>query len=301
MSLGAPQWFWGLLAIPFLVALFLTAEKRGEKRLHEFVSARLLPQLAGTVNRFRHALRFALQLLGLTFALIALAQPRWGYTFEDVKRKGLDLLIAVDTSRSMLSNDVQPNRIERVKLATQDLINELQGDRVGLIAFAGRAFLQAPLTIDYEAVMESINDLDTQTIPEGGTNISSAIDLAAQSFGKSAVGNRALIVFTDGEELSGDAVKAAKAASDAGVRIFTIGVGTPQGSLVPITGDDGQTAFVKDSSGQVVKSKLDDKRLREVAQATGGVFISFGNGTRPMQQEGKEGISKKQDGAVGEP
>ncbi len=148
MSLGAPQWFWGLLAIPLLVALFLIAEKRGEKRLREFVSARLLPQLAGTVNRFRRTLRFALQLLGLAFALIALAQPRWGYTFEDVKRRGLDLLIAVDTSRSMLSNDVQPNRLERVKLAAQDLINELQGDRIGLIAFAGRAFLQAPLTID---------------------------------------------------------------------------------------------------------------------------------------------------------
>ena len=182
-------------------------------------------------------------LLGLSLAVVSLAQPRWGYTFQDVKRKGLDLLIAVDTSRSMLSNDVQPNRLDRVKLAVQDLINELQGDRVGLIAFAGRAFLQAPLTIDYDAVVEAINDLDTKTIPEGGTNISSAITLATQSFGKSATGNRALIIFTDGEELSGDAVKTAKEAADAGVRIFTVGVGTPQGSLIPVTGDDGQTAL----------------------------------------------------------
>jgi len=294
MSLGAPQWFWGLLAIPFLVALFLTAEKRGEKRLHEFVSARLLPQLAGTVNRFRHALRFALQLLGLTFALIALAQPRWGYTFQDVKRKGLDLLIAVDTSRSMLSNDVQPNRLERVKLAAQDLINELQGDRVGLIAFAGRAFLQAPLTIDYGAVVESINDLDTKTVPEGGTNISEAIALASRTFGKSAMGNRALIIFTDGEELSGDAVKSAKAATDAGVRIFTVGVGTPQGSLIPISGEDGETAFVKDSAGQVVKSKLDEKRLREVAQASGGFYLQLENGPRTMQQIYSGGLAKMQ-------
>src|SRR5216110_789143 len=132
----------------------------------------------------------------------------------------------------MLSNDVQPNRLDRVKLAIQDLIDELQGDRVGLIAFAGRAFLQAPLTIDYDAVVEAIYDLDTKTIPEGGTNISSAIALATQSFGKSATGNRALIIFTDGEELSGDAVKTAKEAADAGVRIFTVGVGTPQGSLI---------------------------------------------------------------------
>ena len=294
MSFGAPQWLWGLLLIPILVALFIRAEHRGLRRLQEFVSARLLPQLAGTVNRPRRVLRLALVLLGLSLALLSLAQPRWGYTFEDVKRKGLDLLIAVDTSRSMLSNDVQPNRLERVKLAARDLINELQGDRVGLIAFAGRAFLQAPLTIDYEAVMESVNDLDTTTIPEGGTNISSAITLAMQSFGKSAVGNRALIIFTDGEELSGDAVNVAKTATDAGVRIFTVGVGTPQGSLIPITSENGETAFVKDSAGQVVKSKLDDKRLREIAQATGGFYVHLENGPRTMQQIYNEGLAKMQ-------
>src|ERR1700756_1718596 len=213
MTFGAPQWLWGLLLIPFLVAVFMRAERRGYRRLQEFVSARLLPQLAGTVNRPRRVIKFALLLVGLSLAIVSLAQPRWGYTFQDVKRKGLDLLIAVDTSRSMLSNDVQPNRLERVKLAVQDLINDLQGDRVGLIAFAGRAFLQAPLTIDYDAVIEAVNDLDTKTIPEGGTNISSAIMLAMQSFGKSAMGNRALIIFTDGEELSGDAVQTAKAAA----------------------------------------------------------------------------------------
>jgi Ca-activated chloride channel homolog len=294
MSFGAPQWLWGLLLIPLLVALFIRSEQRGLKRLQEFVSARLLPQLAGTVNRPRRVIRFALQLLGLALAIVSLAQPRWGYTFEDVKRKGLDLLIAVDTSRSMLSNDVQPNRLDRVKLAIQDLISQLQGDRVGLIAFAGRAFLQAPLTIDYDAVVEALNDLDTKTIPEGGTNISSAITLATQSFGKSAMGNRALVIFTDGEELSGDALKTAKEAADAGVRIFTVGVGTPQGSLIPVTGDDGETSFVKDSSGQVVKSKLDDKRLREIAQATGGFYFHLENGPRTMQQIQNEGLAKMQ-------
>ena len=294
MTFGAPQWLWGLLLIPLLIALFIRSEQRGLKRLQEFVSARLLPQLAGTVNRPRRILRLALQLLGLALAIVSLAQPRWGYTFEDVKRKGLDLLIAVDTSRSMLSNDVQPNRLDRVKLAIQDLIGQLQGDRVGLIAFAGRAFLQAPLTIDYDAVVEALSDLDTKTIPEGGTNISSAITLATQSFGKSAMGNRALVIFTDGEELSGDAVKTAKEAADAGVRIFTVGVGTPQGSLIPVTGDDGQTSFVKDSSGQVVKSKLDDKRLGEIAQATGGFYLHLENGPRSMQQIQNEGLAKMQ-------
>src|SRR5881296_3786799 len=291
MTFGAPEWLWGLLLIPILMAFFIRAERLGLRRLQEFVSARLLPQLAGTVNRPRRVVRFALQLLGLSFGLLSLAQPRWGYTFEDVKRKGLDLLFSVDTSRSMLSNEVQPNRLERVKLAAQDLINQLQGDRVGLIAFAGRAFLQAPLTIDYEAAVESINDLDTKTIPEGGTNISEAINLAVKTFGKSAAGNRALIIFTDGEELSGDAAKLAKAAADAGVKIFTIGVGTPQGSLIPINSDDGGTAFVKDSAGQVVKSKLDEKRLHEIAQVTGGFYLHLDDGPRTMSQLYSQGLA----------
>src|SRR6476661_8690283 len=294
MTFGAPEWLWGLLLVPLLIALFLRSEHRGLKRLQQFVSARLLPQLAGTVNRPRRFLRFGLLLGGLALAIVSLAQPRWGYTFEDVKRKGLDLLVAVDTSRSMLSNDVQPSRLERVKLAIQDLIDELQGDRVGLIAFAGRAFLQAPLTIDYDAVIEAVNDLDTKTIPEGGTNISSAITLATQSFGKSAMGNRALIIFTDGEELSGDAVTAAKAATDAGVRIFTIGVGTASGSLIPIQGENGGTAFVKDPKGEVVKSKLDENRLREIAEPTGGFYLHLDNGPRTMKQLVTDGLVKMQ-------
>ena len=291
MSFGAPIWFWALLVIPVLALLFARAEQRGIARLREFVSPRLLPQLAATVNRSRRVFRFALLMLGLALAIVSLARPQWGYIYEDVKRKGLDLLFAVDTSRSMLSNDVQPNRLERVKLAAQDLVNQLQGDRVGLIAFAGRAFLQAPLTIDYEAEVESINDLDTKTIPEGGTNISEAINLALNTFGKSAAGNRALIIFTDGEELSGDAAKVAKTAAEAGVRIFTVGVGTPQGSLIPVTSDDGGTAFVKDSAGQVVKSKLDEKRLREIAQATGGFYLHLDDGPRTMSQLYAQGLA----------
>ena len=294
MSFGAPEWLWALLVVPALVGLYLRAEQISKRRLREFVSTRLLPQLAGTVDRRRRALRFGFQLLCLALAIISLAQPRWGYTFQDVKRRGLDLLLAVDTSRSMLSNDVAPNRLARVKLAAQDLINQLEGDRVGLIAFAGRAFLQAPLTIDYEAAIESINDVDTKTIPEGGTNISAAIALANQTFGKSATGNRALIVFTDGEELSGDAMKTAKAAADNGMHIFTIGVGTPEGSLIPITSETGGTAFVKDTKGQVVKSKLDEKRLRDVAQIAGGFYLHLENGPRTMQQLYSDGLIKMQ-------
>ena len=291
MNFGAPNWLWALVFLPLLVLLYVRAERRSAIKLREFVSPRLLPQLAGNVDRVRRAIRFAFVLFALALAIIASAKPRWGYTYEDVKRRGLDLLFAVDTSRSMLSNDVAPNRLERVKLAAQDLITELQGDRAGLIAFAGRAFLQAPLTIDYDAAVESINDLDTKTIPEGGTNISEAIALATQTFGKSAIGNRALIVFTDGEELSGDAVTEAKKAADAGVKIFTVGVGTAQGSLIPIEGQ-GEVGFVKDAKGQVVKSKLDENRLREIAQATGGVYLHLESGPQTMRQLYEDGLSK---------
>ncbi|MGI9115298.1 MAG: VWA domain-containing protein [Chthoniobacterales bacterium] len=289
MSFGAPIWFWALAILPVFVLLYLKNERRSAALLREFVSPRLLPQLAGNIDRVRRALRFGFVLLALALAIIALAKPRWGYTYEDVKRRGLDLLIAVDTSRSMLSNDVAPNRLARVKLAAQDLITELNGDRVGLIAFAGRAFLQAPLTIDYDAAVESINDLDTKTIPEGGSNISEAIRLAASTFGKSAMGNRALIIFTDGEELNGDAVQEAKKAAQAGVKIFTVGVGTPQGSLIPV-----ENGFVKDPKGQVVKSKLDENRLREIANATGGMYLHLESGPQTMRQLYGEGLSKLQ-------
>ena len=291
MNFGASNWLWALAFLPLLVLLYARAERRSAIKLREFVSPRLLPQLAGNVDRVRRAIRFAFVLFALALAIIALAKPRWGYTYEDVKRRGLDLLFAVDTSRSMLSNDVAPNRLERVKLAAQDLITELQGDRAGLIAFAGRAFLQAPLTVDYDAAVESINDLDTKTIPEGGTNISEAIALATQTFGKSAMGNRALIIFTDGEELSGDAVSEAKKAADAGVKIFTIGVGTAQGSLIPLEGN-GEAGFVKDAKGQVVKSKLDENRLREIAQATGGIYLHLESGPQTMRQLYADGLSK---------
>src|SRR6266404_972343 len=297
MTFAAPEWFWAYAILPALVALYLRAERRRTIILREFISPRLLPELAGNLDRTRRALRFVCVFLSIAFAITALAKPRWGYAYEDVKRRGLDLLLAVDTSRSMLSNDVSPNRLARVKLATQDLINDLTGDRVGLIAFAGRAFLQAPLTIDYDAAVESINDLDTKTIPEGGTNISEAIALAVQTFGKTATGNRALIIFTDGEELSGNAVKEAKNAANAGIRIFTVGVGTAQGSLIPIESENG-SAFVKDAKGQVVKSRLDENRLREIAQTTGGSYFHLENGPQTMRQLYEQGLAKLQAGEI---
>src|SRR2546421_5826304 len=162
MNFGAPNWLWALAFLPFLVLLYVRAERRSAIKLREFVSPRLLPQFAGNVNRVWRAIRFAFVLFALALAIIALAKPRWGYTYEDVKRKGLDLLFAVDTSRSMLSNDVQPNRLVRDKLGPQGLVNPLRGGSAGLIAFPRPRFLQLPPAIGYEAAVESINDLSTK-------------------------------------------------------------------------------------------------------------------------------------------
>jgi Ca-activated chloride channel family protein len=203
-------------------------------------------------------------------------------------------MLAVDTSRSMLSTDVQPDRLSRAKFAAQDLIDSLTGDRVGLIAFAGTAFVEAPLTIDYGAVENSVNALDTDTIPRGGTNIASAIREAAEAFGKGESAHRALVLFTDGEELEDDAVEAAKEVKGQ-FRIFTVGVGTREGSLIPLAQPGGGTDFLKDDQGEYVKSKLDEEKLKEIANTTGGFYVHLENGPATAKAIIEQGLRKMQE------
>src|SRR5438067_148638 len=198
MSFAAPQWFWALALLPALLALFFWNENRRSGLLQKIVALRLVPELASSGSAAKRRFRFLAMLAGLACVIVAQARPQLGYTWQESRRKGRDLLIAIDTSKSMLATDLAPHRLTRAKLAAQDLINLLLGDRVGLIAFAGDAFLQAPLTIDYSAVLSSINELDVNIIPRGGTNIAAAINLAAEAFGKGESENRALILMTDG-------------------------------------------------------------------------------------------------------
>ena len=294
MSFGQPMWFWGFALLPLLLMLYARHESRRGKLLRQLVAARLLERLAGTVHLPLRRLRFALFLLGLAALIVSLAQPRYGYTWEESKRQGRDVIIAIDCSRSMLATDVAPSRLERAKLATQDLIAQLQGDRVGLIAFAGTAFLQAPLTIDYGAVLNSLSEFDTNIIPRGGTNIAAAITEADSAFGKGESDNRCLILFTDGEELEADAVTAANAEKDH-MKIFTVGLGSADGSLIPIPGSDGGTTFVKDENGQFGKSRLDEDRLRKIAESTGGFYVHLLNGPAEMQQIVRDGLGQMKE------
>ena len=294
LSFGAPAWFWALALLPVLLALFFWNENRRGVLLRQLVAARLQPELTASVSARKRRVRFALLLAGLACVIVALAQPRLGYTFEQSHRQGRDVLIAIDVSKSMLATDVAPSRLERAKLAAQDLVSTLPGDRVGLIAFAGTAFLQAPLTIDYSAVLASVNELDTDVIPSGGTDIAAAIRMAAEAFGKGESSNRALVLFTDGEELEESAVEAARAQAG-NFRIFTVGVGTKEGSLIPMPDERGGTAFVKDERGEYVKSRLDENRLSEIAQASGGFYVLLGSGPATMKTILEQGLGKMEE------
>ncbi len=290
MTFAQPQWFWGLAVLPLLALLFLLNERRRARLLSQLVAVRLADRLAGSVSVWRRRARFLLLLLGIACAVVALAQPRYGFTWQETKRRGRDILLAIDTSRSMLATDLTPNRLQRAKLAAQDLIGQLPGDRVGLIAFAGTSFLQAPLTADDNALYTSLQELDTEIIPQGGTNIADAIKAAVDAFGKGESDHRALVIFTDGEELDADGMVAAERVKDS-IRIFTVGVGSADGALIPLPRAGGGTGFVQDNAGQFVKSRLDEDRLRKIAEATGGFYVRLLNGPAEMQQIVRDGLA----------
>ena len=294
LTFGAAGWFWGLLLLLPLAWIFRESAKRRTFLLSRILAPRLQESLAGRVSPFLRTLRAVLLFLSLALVLTGLARPRYGSSEREIRTSGRDVIIAIDTSRSMLSTDTSPTRLGRAKLIAQDLLDLLKGDRVGLIAFAGSAFLQAPLTLDKGAVLASIQDLDSSTIPKGGTDIASAIRMAVAAFGKGETMSRALILMTDGDDLEDDAIEAAKEAAVAGVRIFTIGFGSPSGSLIPVRTEEGRNDFVRDENGRPVNSKLDADRLSRIARETGGFYQSFGQdaasviyakGILPMQQQ----------------
>ena len=276
LTFGDPVWFWALLVLAPLLWLFADAGRRREQLLSKILAPRLHQQLAGQVSPLKRNLRTLFLLLAIVLSVCALAKPRLGFKDQEIKTRGRDVILAIDTSRSMLSTDTAPTRLGRAKLIAQDLLNLLKGDRVGLIAFAGTAFLQAPLTLDKGAVLGSIEDLDTGTIPKGGTDIASAIRAAIAAFGRGEGVSRVLVLMTDGEDLEQSGVEAAKDAATAGIRIFTIGLGSAAGSLIPFRTEAGRNDFVRDDNGRPVTSKLDEARLKEISTKTGGFYQSYG-------------------------
>lgn len=287
-----PLALWLLGVLPFFIALLLRAESRRREALDQLIAARLQPRLAGSVSVARRRWNFALLLAGIAMTLVALARPQIGFTWEEKRQSGRDIIIAIDTSNSMLATDLQPNRLTRAVLAAEDLLNQLDGDRVGLLAFAGSSFLQAPLTSDFGAVRETLKELDTDIIPRGGTNLADAIKAADDAFGKGESEHRALIIFSDGEELEANASSAARDVRER-FQIYTVGMGMPEGALIPVRAErSGGTEFLRDAQGQYVKTKLDEGRLREVAEAGGGFYVALRTGPAEMQQIFRDGLGK---------
>ena len=262
--------FW---LVPLLIIFYIWAFRSKRRALATFAQQHLVPMLTSTVNWRGQKLKAMLGVLVAFLLIFALIGPRWGFQWHEVKRQGIDIMVAIDTSNSMLAQDVKPSRLERSKLAIEELLDLLQGDRIGLIAFAGNSFLQCPLTLDYSAFAIALNAVEAGIIPRGGTSISSAIRTAITAFEGKAKKYKALILITDGEDHKGDPVKAAEEAAEQGIKIFCVGVGTREGELIPVVDEDGNRSFLKDREGQVVKSRLDETTLQKIALTTGGGYV----------------------------
>ncbi|RLD11869.1 MAG: hypothetical protein DRI44_02480 [Chlamydiae bacterium] len=260
--------------IVIAIALFLFwAFKHRHTLMHLFAEQEMLRQLTEHISLQKQKYKSALLVLTLLFIVFALIQPKWGYHWEKIQRRGIDIIVAVDVSRSMLAGDIKPNRLDRAKREILDLIQMMNGDRIGLIAFAGTAFVQCPLTLDYGACRMFIDELSPTLIPRGGTHIGEAIRKAVTSFEVDKKNNRALIIITDGEDHDSNAIEAAKLAAEKGIKIYCIGIGTPSGSPIRINGKGGKKVYLKDSKGQLVLSKLDENTLKRIALITGGAYI----------------------------
>ena len=283
-----PGWLaGGAVACTMLILLWWRYDARQYTALARFVSANLRHQLTRSISVGKRRLQRTLYLIALALLFVALAGPLVGYRWELVNRRGNEIVFAIDTSRSMSTPDVKPDRLTRAKLAIDDFVQKLDGDAVGIVAFAGSAFLVCPITLDYAAFHESLSAIDTNTIPLGGTNISSAINEAQAALRRRPGSDKILILVTDGEDLEGSALSSAQAATrDDGLKIYTVGVGSSAGELIPLPRDQGG-GFVKDESGAFVKSRLDEAALQAIAAATGGAYVPLG-----VQGEGLESIYK---------
>src|SRR5438477_1871771 len=297
MRFANPQMFWLLLVTVPLLAWFLWwGWRRKQALIAQFVQSRLLAQLTVGVSALRQKIRLALAVLAVTSALLALARPQWGFDWEEAKQRGLDIVVGIDTSRSMLAEDVRPNRLARAKLAALDLMKLARNDRLALAPFAGAAFLQCPLTLDEQAFRQSVEALDVGIIPVGGTALTEVIETAKTAYKEEGDNFKILVLFTDGEDHDSGAIEAAEKAAKAGMRIFTVGVGTPNGELLRVTDESGATSYIKDDQGNVVKSRLDEELLRKIASATGGFYLPLraANAMATLYEQGLAPLPKSE-------
>ncbi len=272
LQFASPQWLWfTALALALTAALFWISAKARRRQLEQFADPARRAELLASHSGVMRVLKNTMLFLALLLVGLALARPQWGETEERVDRKGDDVVFLIDASKSMLAADVTPSRLERAKMAVLDFVHRHAGGRVGLVAFAGDAFLQCPLTLDYDAFEEAVRDLDTDSVLVPGTDIASALFSGSRAFDKTER-RKVLVLVTDGEDLERIGINAAKKLGEDGVVVFTVGLGTPNGSQIMVPGKGDAPEPLRDEKGQPVTSRLDEATLRSIAEATGGTY-----------------------------
>jgi Ca-activated chloride channel family protein len=294
VNFAHPTAFWLMALVPLVIVLFIWSFRARRRALEQFVAAPLAARLTASVRPVARRWKAILLVGTLVFALLALTRPQWGFEWREVKRKGVDIFVLLDVSKSMLAEDVRPNRLAQAKFAVEDLLQKLEGDRIGLIAFAGTAFVQCPLTVDYAAFRMTLRDADPGIIPRGGTAIAAAVRTALKGFAAGEGSDRAIVIMTDGEQTEGDIEAVAREAAQAGVRIYAIGIGTTEGELIPVRERGASLAFVKDDAGNVVKSRLDEESLKKLALETKGIYVHSAAGDFGMDTIYEKGIGQLQ-------
>jgi Ca-activated chloride channel family protein len=270
------EFLYALLLLPIFISLYSFMAYWRKKAINRYGDEHLINKLMPGVSRSRMVIRFVIFLLAFTSLIIAISNPQIGSKIENAKRKGIDLIIALDVSNSMLAQDIKPNRLSASKQAISKLIDKLKGDRVGIIVFAGHAYTQLPITTDYAAAKMFLNTVNPDMLPVQGTAIGEAIMLSSKSFGESEH-NKAIIIITDGENHEGDALKAVEEAVELGIVVYTIGMGLPEGGPIPIYKDGELEDYKKDREGSIITTKLNEPMLQQIAAAGQGIYVRANN------------------------
>ena len=270
-----PDLLYLLIIIPLLILFYVVTLRHKKKAVVEFGNPDLLKTLMPLYSFKRGVLKFIFILIALFFVILGVAGPQFGSKLQQVKKEGVELMIVLDVSNSMLAQDIKPNRLDAAKQAISRMVEKLNNDKIGLIVFAGDAYVQLPITTDYSSAKLFLSGINTDVVPVQGTAIGGAIDLAVKSFTPQTETSKAIIVITDGENHQDDAVTAAKKAREKGIYVHTIGMGLPQGGPIPEKGNSGQ--YLKDGAGNVVISKLDESTLRAIAKEGEGLFVRASN------------------------
>ena len=290
MRFGDPIYFYLLWCLVPLIFFMVWGMRKKQQLTLKFCGNPLLSKLVHPGVEKRHRSKTIFVVLAILFLILALTRPRWGYEWENLHQRGVDVIVALDVSSSMLAEDIKPNRLERAKRKISDLLDMMEGDRIGLVAFAGTSFVQCPLTLDYGAARLFLSAIDTQLIPLQGTALGNAIKTSVKAFRTQEKKSKALILITDGEDQTGKAISAAKLAGDQGVKIYTIGIGGEIGA--PLPNLSGAGGFRKNQQGEVILSKLDETTLQQIALETGGSYVRSVTGDIDLKIIYKDQIKK---------